>query len=204
MIGWAWEGRSTEAQVEAGWAGVMTLPRVLSLTEVGRLVSEPIPELRSLRKEHQSIPDQKLGLNQEVLLPLHGDCLEISMELEGTAYVAGLKVYCSPDQEEETALVWDSLSGRLVIDRRKSSLSNEVVKDERSTFLEVEHVTLRVFLDRSILEVYANCTCMTIRVYPSRMDSQEVRLFCRQGIVRFSCINLWRMEAVWPHNPGLV
>ena len=41
MWGWLWEQRTAEAQRAAGWAGVMSLPRVLSLAPDGALLQQP-------------------------------------------------------------------------------------------------------------------------------------------------------------------
>ena len=49
LWGWAWEDRDEELVVEAGWAGVLTWPRVLALHPDGRLLTTPAPELARLR-----------------------------------------------------------------------------------------------------------------------------------------------------------
>ena len=49
LWGWSWEDRDEEAVDAAGWAGVLTWPRVLSLHPDGRLLTEPAPELTRLR-----------------------------------------------------------------------------------------------------------------------------------------------------------
>lgn len=49
--GWLWEGRSEQARREAGWAGVMSLPRVLTPGADG-LLNQAVPhELKALRGE---------------------------------------------------------------------------------------------------------------------------------------------------------
>ncbi|MND04064.1 Sucrose-6-phosphate hydrolase [compost metagenome] len=51
-IWWAWlhEKRSSEAQAAAGWAGVMSLPKLLTFQDDGMLGVEPVPELKVLRR----------------------------------------------------------------------------------------------------------------------------------------------------------
>lgn len=49
LWGWSWEDRDEGAVTEAGWAGVLTWPRLLSLHPDGRLLMEPAPELAALR-----------------------------------------------------------------------------------------------------------------------------------------------------------
>ncbi len=56
MFGWLQEGRSNEEAIEAGWSGVMSLPRVVSRDADGSLSFAPVPELTALRREHVSVP----------------------------------------------------------------------------------------------------------------------------------------------------
>ena len=64
---------------------------------------------------------------------------------------------------------------------------------------DAEPVHLRIFVDRSIVEVFANDRqCLTLRAYPDRDDSVGVSLFARGGTAKFSGIEAWDMESVWP------
>jgi beta-fructofuranosidase len=47
--------------------------------------------------------------------------------------------------------------------------------------------------------VFANeRQCLTLRVYPDRDDSVGVSLFTRGGSAKFSGVESWQMESVWP------
>ena len=60
-----------------------------------------------------------------------------------------------------------------------------------------ELLRLRVFVDCSVIEVYANdCACITSRVYPLRSDSAGVRVFTR-GEARVNSIDIWRLSSIW-------
>ena len=62
-----------------------------------------------------------------------------------------------------------------------------------------EPLTLRVFLDRSILEVFANRRqCLTQRIYPTRADSLGVALFATGGDATVTSLRAWDMA---PSNP---
>jgi hypothetical protein len=52
MWGWLKEGRPPAALLEAGWAGVMSLPMALSLTPEGAVRIAPVEELKALRRQH--------------------------------------------------------------------------------------------------------------------------------------------------------
>lgn len=76
LWGWAWEDRDPELWDEAGWAGVLTWPRVLSLHPDGRLLTSPAPELAGLRtartrfalRDGQSIPLPSGPLDIELMV----------------------------------------------------------------------------------------------------------------------------------------
>ena len=62
-----------------------------------------------------------------------------------------------------------------------------------------EKLNLRIFLDRSIMEVYVNkCQCITQRIYPSRADSQGITLFAQGGEMSVTEFNAWKIH---PSNP---
>jgi sucrose-6-phosphate hydrolase SacC (GH32 family) len=55
-----------------------------------------------------------------------------------------------------------------------------------------ETLNLRLFLDRSVLEVFANGRqCITQRIYPSRPDSLGVLLFSRGGGGNVKSLQAW-------------
>jgi beta-fructofuranosidase len=57
---------------------------------------------------------------------------------------------------------------------------------------------LHIFLDRSVLEVFANeHTCLASRIYPTRPDSLGVDLFARRGQVRLKSLEVWEMGSIW-------
>jgi sucrose-6-phosphate hydrolase SacC (GH32 family) len=62
-----------------------------------------------------------------------------------------------------------------------------------------EPLCLRIFLDRSILEVFANGRqCVTQPIYPTRPDSLGVTVFARGGSVTVASLDAWDMA---PANP---
>ena len=54
---------------------------------------------------------------------------------------------------------------------------------------------LRIFLDHSVLEVYANGRqCITQRIYPTRADSLGVTLVSRGGSIKVRSLDAWDMR----------
>jgi beta-fructofuranosidase len=197
--GWLWEGRSDEAQWAAGWAGVMSLPRVLSLSADNMLRLEPAPELKQLRGAHQRTMDLSIPPTSLIQLDeVWGDCIEIKAELvPGEATELGIGVRCAPDGTEQTLIRYDRLQGHLVIDRQRSSLSEDVERDIRAgplTLAADEPLLLHIFLDRSVIEVFANYRlCMSSRIYPSRTDSLGIGCFVLGGSARIKALDIWEM-----------
>jgi len=202
MFGWLWEGRDQEAQVAAGWAGVMSLPRVLLPRSDGQLGVQPAPELELLRGRHTSLSHVTIGPTATSRLDVRGAALEIAAEfLPAQAELFGLGVLCAPDGSEHTLISYEPRSGWLTIDREHSSLDAAVHREPRGTQVKLadgESVKLRVFIDHSVVEVYANDrACLTTRVYPSRADSLGVELFARGGLAELQQLDAWEMGSIW-------
>jgi beta-fructofuranosidase len=203
LWGWCWEGRTEEAQRAAGWAGVMSLPRVLTLDAAGQLCQAPAPEVETLRGgEHMHMYETPLSDLMEVELgAIPGDSLELHAVIDpGNVHTVGLSLRRSPDGQEETRLVFTRETGRLGIDRNKSSLEpaqNTGFQDGPLILAPGEPLDLRIFVDRSLLEVFANeRTCLTSRIYPTRADSQGISLFAEDGEAMVLSVDAWEMQGV--------
>lgn len=220
--GWVCEGRTRDAQRAAGWASTLSLPRVLSLSGDGSLMIEPAEEMERLRHNYRK--REGIDLDNELDVPeIKGDCLELVLEIDpGDATELGIKVRCSPDGNEETSIGYSPSANKLIIDTRKSSLREDVLQPwprpwatlfsdpfkelETTKHVQVqkapfelgsgELLKLRIFLDRSVLEVFANGRqCVTQRIYPGRDDSLGVTLFSRGGKSEVKSIEAWDMDA---------
>ncbi len=213
---WVRELRGEERERASGWSGVMTVPRLLSLGTGGRLQIDPVPELEALRLESRRHESIDVPADTEVVIEgTGGDCLELAVEIDPReAREVGLKVRRSPGGEEETAVSFDVAAGVLRVDVSRSSLDREIrytryrrpqphltgpeqyVTAQEGPFelAPGELLTLRIFLDRSILEVFANGRqCVTQRIYPTRTDSIGVSLFARGGASRLHSLQAWTL-----------
>ena len=218
LLAWVGEALLAPRLKENGWAGVMSMPRVLSLAKDGTLRVKPIKEIELLRINPRVHKDISLADGAEIVLKdIAGDCLEIEMEIDpGSASQVGLRVRRSPQGEEETVIAYEPGSSKLILDVAKSSLDKDVrygthrphtaeggddVRVQKAPF-EVppgETFKLRVFLDRSIIEVYGDDRqCVTQRIYPSRKDSLGVSLFCKGGSAKVLSLKAWDMAAANP------
>lgn len=203
MWGWLREGRNVQAQREAGWSGVMTLPLLLSLTEDNRVGLAFAPELQQLRGQHYGLTNLQLEPGQANPLDgIQGDCLEIELELEPNQEgELALLVCCSLDGVEQTRIVYNPATQQLTLDSTQSSLNEEVQHLTKSTLHYLgtdEPLNLHIFLDRSVIELSANGrTYLTNRVYPTYADSTDLGLLSYNGKLQVRSLNLWQMNAIW-------
>ncbi|WP_082676259.1 glycoside hydrolase family 32 protein [Shouchella shacheensis] len=179
-----------------GWSGAFTLPRELSMSNQGRLLMNPVEEVAQLRKEEVPL-DIEAVQDEEVLLPLAGEMIELELSLKtGTTTECGVKLRCSEDGGEETVLSFHAKEDKLVLDR---SRSGKGVSGIRTGLVEAsESLDLRIFVDRSSVEVFVNGgeTVLTSRIYPSE-GSTGVKLFSRGGDVQLSSIRGYRLKDTW-------
>jgi len=180
------------------------MPRLLTLGPDGLLGIEPAEEFKTLRQNHQRIANVSVTPSTSAL-PGHvrGDSLEILAEFhEGDAEEFGLRVRCAPDGSEQTLLLYSRKEKRLSLDRRRSSLSSEVQRDVQGGQFGLrpgEPLRLRVFLDASVVEVFANQrACLTERIYPTGTDSLGVSPIARGGTARLLSLDAWEMRAISP------
>ncbi|MGO8731327.1 MAG: glycoside hydrolase family 32 protein [Terriglobia bacterium] len=202
LWGWIREGRGDTAQRAAGWSGVMSLPRVLTFGNDGTFGMAPPPEIAALRGRHQRFEGLPIIPGSFSLLKsVRGDSLEIQAEFEpGASEAVGLTVRSAPDGKEQTSITYHRASSRLLVERERSSLSPDVDHGSQGgpfVLAEDETLKLHVFLDASVIEIFANDrACLTSRVYPSRSDSLGIGTFARGGNARLKALNIWEMRPI--------
>jgi len=202
QIMWAWLTDNPGGEPEKGWSGVFGLPRSLWLGEDGTLRMRPVEELAMLRCREQTWSDVTLADGEtKPLDAVVGDSCELELTIDpATARQCGVKVRASPGGEEETLLYYDAAAKKLVFDSTRSGVDGRRVVEQAPLELnDGEPLVLRVFVDKSVVEVYANDRqAICRRVYPSRDDSLGVVLFAVGGEAKFASVKAWEMM---PSNP---
>jgi beta-fructofuranosidase len=203
-IMWAWllDKNGFGPRWEGGWSGTMSLPRVLSLGDDGELAIDVPEEIEALRYNafKKASFDVQPGTDL-VIDDISGNSLELSIEMESDASAYGLKVCVSPDGAEETAIFYDAAQGMLTVDTRKSG-PEDTPKDIEAgpfTLQEGERLKLRIFVDKSVIEVFANGRQAVMRrIFPSQAGSLGVSLFAIGGTTRVHTLQSWEIS---PSNP---
>ncbi len=199
-----------------GWDQIMSLPRRLTLGPEGDLLQEPAGDIASLRGERVQLGETPLPANREVVLePVHGNSLELTAEIDPRgAPTVELNVLRSPNKEEYTRIAvypqrgfhhWNR-GGRkghdtlVSIDTSYSSLAPNVASRAPETapvwIPDGEPIRLRVFVDRSVVEVFVNGRqCLGVRVYPEREDSVGVSLLSHGRDATLRSLQAWPMKS---------
>lgn len=168
----------------AGWAHLYSLPRVLSTDARGNLLQKPYGGIERWMEHFADLPSIPLQEGQvHVLENLSGTCFHLHVAFKrGGSHAVSLLVRRAPDGQEQTAIRYEWETGRLTLDRSRSSLDSQVKRDVlQETYFPpaVDVIQLEVFLDRSVLEVFIDSrSAFAARIYPTLSNSEGVALEC--------------------------
>lgn len=198
------------------WDQIMSLPQQLTLNDNKTLHIEPVAAVTRLRSRHQHVGETNLPANKEIILKsIHGSTMELSVEIDPKlSQWVQLNVLRSPNAEEQTSITfynydrkltyWYDTQGEVVLDGSRSSTLNDVWvrPPERAVMSRGnETLKLRVFIDRSVVEVFVNGRqYLAMRVYPGRDDSMGVSLLAHGQDAVLKNLDAWEMNAIWPVN----
>ncbi len=217
----SWEDKTNNPTYfpSKGWSGIMSLPRVVSLSESGEVLINPPKELKKLRWAGTDDGEFALDANEERKLAIEGKALEVKVEFSGGSSAPyGVKVFASPDGKEETIVKYDPSTKEIVIDFAKSAASGngkvtmlpntmrppelegflDNVSEQRAPFelRSGESLTLDIFIDKSMIEVFANGRqCVTQVVYPELEESGGVKVFAEGQGLQVVSAKGWKMAA---------
>ena len=202
MWGWIREARGRDQYAAAGWASCLTLPREISLDASGKLMVKPADEMRQLRAATLFEGVVSLSPNgPDLLNNVRGDRLEISCHvIAADCETVGIQFGRTPDGQQCTELIYDFTRGALRLIREQSTDTAEVTVDPcecRLVLDDDEPLHLTLYLDNSVIEVYANeRISMTSRIYPSRDDAQGLQMVCTGGRATAQ-VTVWQIDSIW-------
>lgn len=189
VIGWLdmWESPLPEQQ--DGWAGMLSLPRELSLSADNRLHMHPAKEVESLRQSWYPWPVSTLN-NQQLSVAENADAMEVVLNwkvADSTAEQYGLSL------GDSLRVYVDAQMQRLVLERH---YPQHGLCGTRSVPLTLDRdLNLRLFIDSSSVEVFVNDgeACLSSRIYPDA-GRRELRLFAWSGKASLSDGGAWQLE----------
>ncbi|TSA37451.1 MAG: glycosyl hydrolase family 32 domain protein [Verrucomicrobiaceae bacterium] len=208
------------------WIGIMSLPVRLTLLARNELGMEPAGDIESLRGERVSVAPMTMPANKEMVFEnVRGNAMELNLEIDPkNAPMIELNVLRSQNKEEFTRIAFygrrgprdfmqyvgedqkkkeDSMFSIITLDNSHSSELPDVLSraPENAQFHlpPGETLKLRVFIDRSVVEVFANGRrYVALRVYPGRDDSLGVSLRAQGGDAELKSMEAWQMKSIYP------
>ncbi|MBC8080037.1 MAG: glycoside hydrolase family 32 protein [Gorillibacterium sp.] len=198
LLAWMDMWDSPMPSSEYGWAGALTLPRLIECSAEGHLIQKPLPELESLRQKHYSYPSfEVVSASSRSWPELHHDAMEIEIVFDLSSCDAsqfGIAVRCSKDRMEQTVVRYIVSQNRLEVDRTRSGQGKTGIKGCQLQAVENGTLKLQLFLDRSSLEVFANDgrAVFTNRIYPNP-TSTEIELYALEGKVTVLSMAAWEL-----------
>ena len=180
---WAW------CNLGSPQSGIQSLPRELSLPADGVLRIKPLRELESLRHNEKRKTDLRVTSDAPTMIEEQaGDAIELNLSIEpGAASEFGVTVYC--DGEGKGGFP-------ISIERENKILRLGAVKapfEVRSG----ERVELRIFLDKSMIEVFANDRQAAVASHKYEPANRGIALFSKGGEVSAKEVRSWQLRSIW-------
>jgi beta-fructofuranosidase len=152
-----------------GYEGCLTIPRVLSISVDGKLLQTPAPQLRKLRGK--SISQRKMALP-----------------------AAGATFALPPTNTFEISAE--------ILPRSATNITISIKSGDASVPIEgldtSDHkLNLRVFLDRTVLEVYVNDERVFTKVIPLVSAAPSLELGSSDGSAIAERLEAWPIKSIW-------
>jgi beta-fructofuranosidase len=192
LWGWIQEARPLEEYKAAGWAGVMSLPRVLTLGSDGKLKWSVAAEVNALRGREQTLDmfaDEDQKQRQIKAMRIEGCCGEILCKVQRPAEPFELMLCGSA----ANAAPWLTVKydphhlTQVLIDARPLA----VALGER------EHLELHFYIDRSVIEVFVNNqVACTRRFYYTGSNPQDLYMKWTGKTTNIVSLSVWHLSPI--------
>ena len=169
--------------------GMHSLPRELSLPKDGVLRIAPLRELAQLRFDEKQ--EKRITLRSDTahtLKDISGDTMELDVVFDAPSSAEyGVKVLCAEDGSNGFTVS----SGKA----RKTLTVGYI--DPPFELKSGEDLTLRIFIDKSMIEVFANDRQAAVAWHEYDPEDLHVRLFSNGGDVKVKTVTSWKMKSIY-------
>jgi sucrose-6-phosphate hydrolase SacC (GH32 family) len=187
---WAWMFACSKKRFGPTWHEVISLPRELSLPEDGILRIKPLRELEQLRRD-PAVEKDVVVQNETPyrLKDIAGDAIEVSATIEqGEARAYGVRVLCDKSNGQGLDVVVVPTHRTLRVGDTTAPLD----------LLPDENIQLRIFVDRSVVEVFVNDRQAVVKQHGYAPGDVGVCLFSKGGKMKVREVTGWQMAAANP------
>jgi sucrose-6-phosphate hydrolase SacC (GH32 family) len=171
--------------------GVQSLPRELELPKDGALRIRPLKELEDLRYAKQEEKDITVkGDAAYTLKEVNGDALELELTVKApVAKEFGLDVLCDKDGK----------NGLRITVAGESKLLKVGKVDAPFELKEGEDLVLRVFIDKNLVEVFANDRQAAVAAADRyAQEKTSASIFSKGGDTVVPRVRSWKMKSIYP------
>ena len=191
--------------VRRGWQNAYSIPRETGLRG-SMLTFQPARELEALRRASLvSIRDRAVGKPHKA--DWH-DLQGFGGEIEVTARFAAsdgctVGIELGSGDRDRVRFLYDSQAGRLEVDFSKAKYGGKALPIGLGDNISARHTIkgevyeLRLFFDRSIIEVYADGQASAGRWYLKDPDAVQVRFFAEYQPTTLISAEVWEMGTIW-------
>jgi len=182
---WAWL-----IKVPTAPTGVQCLPRELELPADGVLRIRPLRELASLRHGEKSWSEMTIkGGTEYALEGLTGDAIELELTFATPLPdEVGLHLLGDADGKDGMNIAAGGKRQTLTVGTTHPPFA---LKDG-------EDLTLRVFIDKNLVEVFANDRQAAVFAHKHIRENPNIRLFANGGDATVKSANTWKMKTIYP------
>ncbi len=185
LWGWIPETRSDAQLIAAGWAGAMSLPRILSLDSRGELVSEVHAAAQMLRDTPVSIARGQNGKHLDDVR-IRNLSAELAVEFQPKGAECALRLQSEDGTDfANVSILEQNGTRRILVNDVSAPLSSSPESPVR----------LHMYLDGSVLELFVDGgTTLTARIY--KIPNSPLRLKFDRG--ELLSLKLWPMKPISP------
>jgi beta-fructofuranosidase len=216
LWGWIQEARPLAEYKAAGWAGLMSLPRVLTVADDGRLRFSVSPAVKQLRRREQKLTvtrDNEDNRRQIAAMQVENCCGEILCRLRDrsepftlvlSSADEGAAPWLTLEWVREDAADRDSTPGNsspanptpvgpISIDGRPlPPLDGRDIGQGRG-------FALHIYVDSSVLEIFIqDQLAWTKRFYPAGSTAQSLRLQWTGSTIAIKQFSVWQLAPISP------
>ena len=207
FIGWMSNWQYAREVPTERWRSAMTLPRSLHLANVDGeyfLKSQPVTELQALRQREIALKTGPL-LSGPYLLEAAQVELKLSFAWKERATPFGIRFFNT--QGDELVLSYDPTKGELLVDRRKSGLTDfnpefsSQVHSAPYLFPRGGRQDWHLFLDESSVEWFIDDGKRALtELYFASSPYTHFEFFSEKGGVELTHGEAWHLSRTWPEE----
>ena len=169
--------------------GIQSLPRELSLTADGLLRMKPVRELETLRYDKKVVDNLTVKSDTfDLIQDIKGDTLELEVLIAAPkAKEFGVKILCDEKGENGLTIASGAGSKTLTVDYINPPFQ---LKED-------EDLKLRIFIDKSMVEVFANDRQAAVIWHEYSPENLSVGLFAKDGDLLVKKVTAWKMKSAY-------